>query len=401
VDLTSRQKGSASMFFIGIDVGKFNHCCAVLNSEGEVLVEPFFFQNNSDGFDLLLHNIKSFHSSRHMCGLESTGHYGDNLLRFLLDNHFEVGLINPISTGAKRKEKIRKTKNDKKDSLTVCAVLQSREYTHMTKNKLSLREGKQLTRYHHDLTRSLHQAKNKLQKCIDIVFPEFNDVFATKYSKTYMAVLKECGSAKAVRNTHLTHLKKIISDASNGKLNSVYPARLKESAKTSIGEDNAVITLEIKQLIDSIELILNQLSIVDKKIEELARQLNSPIFTIPGISWITGMSILCELGPIDHFSSPSKVIAYTGLDCTVYQSGQYNADKTAITKRGSPHIRLSLYQAALPVCRLNTTFNVYYNRKRSEGKSHRCAQGHVVRKLLRVIFKLLTENICFDPALLK
>jgi len=70
----------------------------------------------------------------------------------------------------------------------------------------------------------LNQAKNKLQKCIDIVFPEFNTVFATKYSNTYMAFLKECGSAKAVRDTHLTHLKKIISDASNGKINSHYPS---------------------------------------------------------------------------------------------------------------------------------------------------------------------------------
>lgn len=389
------------MFFIGIDVGKFNHCCSVINSDGEILLDPFFFDNNHDGFDLLLSNIKQFRSSRHISGLESTGHYGDNLLRFLLDHGFEVGLINPISTDAKRKEKIRKTKNDKKDTLTICAVLQSREFTHMSKNKLSLREGKQLTRYHHDLTHSLNQAKNRLQKCIDIVFPEYNSVFATKYSKAYMAVLKECASAKAIRDTHLTHLKKIISDASNGKINSHYPSLLKESAKTSVGEDNAVMTLEIKQLVASIELLSEQLDVVDKKIEELARQLNSPIFTIPGIGFITGMSILCELGPIDHFSSHSKVIAYAGLDCAVYQSGQYNADKTAITKRGSPHIRLSLYQAALTVCKFNTTFNAYYNRKRAEGKSHRCAQGHVVRKLLRVIFALLTENISFDPALLR
>ena len=122
---------------------------------------------------------------------------------------------------------------------------------------------------------------------------------------------------------------------------------------------------------------------------------------IPGIGWITGMSILCELDPIDLFSSPSKVIAYAGLNCAVYQSGQYNADWTAITKRGSLHIRLSLYQAAPIVCKYNATFHTYYNRKRSEGNSHRCAQGHVVRKILIVIFKLHSENMNFDPALCK
>ena len=62
-----------------IDVGKFNHCCSVINSDGECLLDPFFFDNNHDGFDLLLHNIKQFRSSRHISDLESTGHYGDNL----------------------------------------------------------------------------------------------------------------------------------------------------------------------------------------------------------------------------------------------------------------------------------------------------------------------------------
>ena len=72
------------MFYIGIDVGKFNHCACVISSEGEVLIEPFFFTNNLDGFDSF---IKA-----------------------------EVALINPLTTDAKRKSKIRKTKNDKKDT---------------------------------------------------------------------------------------------------------------------------------------------------------------------------------------------------------------------------------------------------------------------------------------------
>lgn len=64
-----------------------------------------------------------------------------------------------------------------------------------------------------------------------------------------------------------------------------------------------------------------QLDEVDKKIEELAHRLNSPIFTIPSIGFITGMSILCELGSIDNFSSPSKVIAYAGLDVLFISQG--------------------------------------------------------------------------------
>lgn len=44
----------------------------------------------------------------------------------------------------------------------------------------------------------------------------------------------------------------------------------------------------------------------------------------------------------------------------------------------------------------NEFFQRYYNLKRTQGKSHRCAQGHCVRKLLRVIYHLLSINQQFD-----
>ncbi|MEG0410528.1 MAG: transposase, partial [Erysipelotrichaceae bacterium] len=84
------------MFYISIDIGKFDHWISVTNSDGEVLIEPFRISNDANGFNELLSTVSSFKSPRHIVGLEATGHYGDNLIRFLLDNDFEVGLINPI-----------------------------------------------------------------------------------------------------------------------------------------------------------------------------------------------------------------------------------------------------------------------------------------------------------------
>lgn len=386
------------MFYIGIDVGKFNHCCAVVDDNGVVLIKPFFFTNNEEGFHLLLSTIKSYKNKPHLAGLESTGHYGDNLIHFLLENKYSLGVINPISTDAHRKTKIRKTKNDKIDAVLICQVLMSRQYSSMTKRKLTLRQGKQLSRYHQDITSEISSLKNKLTACIDIVFPEFNKVFATNYSKMYLAVLKEFGSSKAISNTPLSHLKKVISKAARGNYRKDIPALLKETAKHSIGEDNAILVMKIKQYVETLQMLVIQLKQVDKKIEELATTLNSPIFTIPGIGSITGVSILCEFQDIHQFSSSGKMTAFAGMDPSVYQSGNFNASQTAISKRGSSHLRLSLYQVALTIVRFNTTFNTYYNLKISQGKSHRCAQGAVIRKLIRVIYKLETENISFDLA---
>ena len=70
------------MFYIGIDIGKFNHCACVVSSEGEVLIEPFFFTNNLVGFESFIKAVKKYKSPRHIVGLEATGHYGDNLISF-------------------------------------------------------------------------------------------------------------------------------------------------------------------------------------------------------------------------------------------------------------------------------------------------------------------------------
>ena len=84
-----------------------------------------------------------------------------------------------------------------------------------------------------------------------------------------------------------------------------------------------------------------------------------------------------------------------------YESSQFNAAHTKISKKGSKYFRKTLYQIILPVIFHNPTFKKYYDLKISQGKSHRCAQGHCIRKLLRLIFHLLKTNTQFDEALLR
>ena len=65
-------------------------------------------------------------------------------------------------------------------------------------------------------------------------------------------------------------------------------------------------------------------------------------------------------------------------------------------------MRKTLYQIILPVINNNNpVFKQYYDLKISQGKGHRCAQGHCVRKLLRIIYHLLSTDQKFDPELLR
>ena len=124
--------------------------------------------------------------------------------------------------------------------------------------------------------------------------------------------------------------------------------------------------------------------------------LNTKLLTIPGISYTLGAMILSEIGDISRFSNPKKLLAYAGLDPSVKQSGNFNASNTRISKRGSKHLRYAIQQAASIIIFNNDTFYNYYSTKRAEGKAYRNAIGHVSNKLVRVIFKILTENIPFN-----
>lgn len=128
----------------------------------------------------------------------------------------------------------------------------------------------------------------------------------------------------------------------------------------------------------------------------LMELLNSPILTIPGIGYTLGSMIISEIGDIKRFSNPSKLLAFAGLDPVVKQSGNFQADSMKISKRGSTYLRYEIYRVAFIIIYNNETFHNYYISKRTQGKNHNVALGHVCNKLVRVIFKVLTDNVPFN-----
>ncbi len=114
----------------------------------------------------------------------------------------------------------------------------------------------------------------------------------------------------------------------------------------------------------------------------------------------SGTSILAESGDICNYQKSSQIIKFAGVAPYHYESGQFTAQHAAITKKGSRYLRKTPYQIILTVINNNETFRTYYNKKLAEGKGHRCAQEHCIRKLLRVIYHLLTTGQQFCPELL-
>ena len=160
------------MIYVGIDIAKLNHFASAISSDGEVLIEPFKFTNDSDGFFTLLSKLNSFEKDNVIIGLESTAHYGNNLLMFLVPKGYKVCLINPIQTATLRKNNIRKTKTDSVDTYIIAKALMINDYRFVTLQDLGLMQLKNLGRFRQKIVKQRTRLKIQLTSYVDQVFPE-------------------------------------------------------------------------------------------------------------------------------------------------------------------------------------------------------------------------------------
>ena len=97
------------------------------------------------------------------------------------------------------------------------------------------------------------------------------------------------------------------------------------------------------------------------------------------------------------FSSIPKLVAYAGLYPKSRQSGESKTDGH-MSKRGLPYLRRAVWLASTVAAFKNPTLCLFYQKKRSEGKDHLTAIGHVCHKMFAIIFAVLRENKVYVPA---
>jgi len=385
------------MIYVGIDIAKLNHFASAVNSDGEVLVEPFKFSNDNDGFCLFISKLNSFSKDELIIGLESTAHYGNNLLSFLVPKGYKVVMINPIQTSTMRKNNIRKTKTDRVDTLVICKTLMLQPHRFVSLYDLGIIQLKNLGRFRQKVVKQRTRLKIQLTSYVDQVFPELQYFFKSGiHHKGCYALLKEAPSHTSIASMHLTHLTHLLSSNSHGRFKKETAVELRVLAQKSVGICDNSLSIQITQSIEQIELLDRQLELIESEMTDIVKSLDSVIMTIPGIGYINGGIILGEIGDINRFKSPSQLVAFAGLDPTVYQSGNFEAKHTRMSKRGSKTLRFALVNAAHNVVKYNKTFKAYYDQKISEGRSHYNALGHCAGKLTRIIFKMLRDDVKFD-----
>lgn len=352
------------MIYIGIDVAKAKHDCCIIDSDGVIINDSLRISNSREGFELLYSSILSVLPNKDISnvkiGLESTGHYSTNLQNYLYAKGFHLSILNPLATNLFRKaQTLRKTKTDKTDALVIAKMLFSDDTKSYSPVSYQIQELKSLTRHRYRLIGYRSRLKLSITRLIDIIFPELPKYVWSIHQVSVYALLSELPSPKEISNCHLTRLTNLLAKSTKGKYSRAKAIEIKEVASNSIGTSTRSLSFELQQIIRLIR------------------------------------SVQAEIGDIDRFTDPAKLLAFSGLDPSTYQSGKYNATHTPMVKRGSTYLRWAILTASRTVSMRDSTFGDYLAKKQSEGKHYYIAMSHVAKKLIRVIFYLLKTNTSF------
>jgi transposase len=381
------------MHYVGIDVGKYKHVALALDTNGKRVGKALSIRNDRAGFEKLTAFLEALPEPLTV-GLEATGHYWLALYALLTDTDCEVLVMNPLQIHAYRRSGIRKRKNDRYDAFWIADYIRISNQPPTQAVEPELMQLRELTRFRAGLTEQIGDCKRKVVSILDRVFPEYETLFSNVFIKTSRRLLTEALTANEFADFDLSELSQLLHQASRGRHGQAKAEQIRATAKRSVGVDFFADALRVQMscLLQQLELLEQQRLQIETEIETLMSQLPQFITTIPGVGPVTGATILAEIGDVNRFDTPEKLVAYAGIDPAVYQSGRFSASSTRMSKRGSPHLRRALWLAAFSAAQHDPQLRAFYERKRAEGKAHGTAVGAVSRKLLHRIYVVLKEQ---------
>lgn len=250
------------------------------------------FDNSTDGAAGLLEYISRYNVEKDVVviGMEATGHYWLSLYCFLFDAGFQVNVINPIQSDAIRNLFIRKTKNDAKDSFLIAETIRIGRFSKTELADEDILSMRQLCRHRMDLVDYIADQKRKIIGVLDRVFPEYQTFFTNTFGKTSTELLNRAVTPKELLAIPTNELCKLLKENSRGRFGEAKAEQLRNAAQNSFGITigTAAFSMQLRQLLEMIALLENQLVELETEIEQYLNKLDTPITTCPGVGNVLG-----------------------------------------------------------------------------------------------------------------
>jgi|SRR5690625_44373 len=393
---------------IGVDIAKHTHVARAQDFRGVQFGKPLYIENSFEGFQMFTRWMNDLTAQNEktdvIIGMEPTGHYWLPLAYWLMEKQLKVVVVNPAHVKkSKELDDNSPTKNDVKDARVISRLIQDGRYSepHLPEGTYAeLREGMNM---YEQLMKDLQAVQGRVHQWIDRYFPEYTTVFANWEGQSSIQVLKMGLFPEEILETdEMTILTEIRKEVKRGVgLKKI--RQLKEVARHSIGIQEGKTMARMK-----INTLMDQYTLLHKKINEIWEMIEGLTSTIPGVKEMTDIkgigditiaAFLAEVGNLNNYEHPEQIIKLAGLNLRLATSGKWKG-QTVITKRGRPKLRALLFKVILPLVNHNPAFKAmheYFTTRKENPLKKKQSLIALCCKLIRVLFAVGKKQVAFSP----
>ena len=393
---------------VGIDVSKGKSVVAAMRPFGEVAVPPREFLHTSEGLSALTQSLHLIEGNTRVI-LEATGRYHEPIVMALRKAGLFVSAVNPKLIKDFGNNSLRKVKTDKADAVKIARYgleywEEMREYTETDTVRQQL---KLFSRQYNLHMKTVVSLQNNLISLLDCVLPGINELFKSP--------VREDGHQKWVDFVCTFYHRDCISGVSVSAFSERYHKWCKrkgyhfstvKATELYAASREMVVTMPknalTKALITSAagQLIYATTMLATLKAEFVRLAATLPEYetvnSLYGVGDITGAQLMAEIGDVRRFANRGALIAFAGVDPGVNESGKHSAHSVRTTKRGSPHLRKTLFQIVSTHLKQSPQDEPVYqflDRKRAEGKPYLVYMTAAANKFLRIYHAKVREHL--------
>lgn len=404
----------SNTLFVGIDISMKKATCCLLNQNGELLKNIFEVDNNISGFQELQEQIDLLIPTNRVnlvyIGLEATSMYGFHLLDYFSSTTFKYPVeIKLYQVNAKYVSRFKKAFPEKeKTDITDCRVIA--EYLRFGRLPAEYKPEclflplRRLVRYRYHLVKQLEKEKKLYLANLFLKFPGWvQNRPIGQLGKTAMDVTGEF-TPDQLAEIPLEELALFVAKA--GKNRSPDPTAIAEEIQKAARESYRIrpdlassITFILASISKTISTLKDNLKQLDKAISEEAKGFINPLVSIKGIGPVYSAGILACIGDIKRFPSHDQLARYAGLVWKRRQTGNTESEQKRIVRECDNYLRYYLVESANSLRMHNEIYRTFYQKKYQEVPNHKHKRALMLtaRKLVRLVFALLSNNQLYDP----
>ena len=397
---------------VGIDVSKGKSMVAALRPMGEVALLPQEFLHTELGLEQMIDAILMLGEDTRVI-MEATGRYHEPVAAALHEYGIYVCVLNPLLIKQSGGGSIRKVKTDKADAIKIAKYgldnwTKLREYTPMDTVRQQL---KLCSRQYDIYMKTAVSLQNNLISLTDKTFPGVNELFSSPERADghqkwvdFVMTFWHCDcicrvSEKAFTERYEKWCRRKGYHFSAEKALDIYAGScghfttLPKNSNTKL-----LITTAAQQLLAAKVTIAAMRDEMDRLAKLLPEY--DTVRAMYGVGRTTAAQLMAEIGDVCRFPKRSSIVGFAGVDPGVDDSGKHSASSVPTTKRGSSHLRKTLFQIICTYLKKAPADEPVYqflDKKRAEGKPYFVYMTAAQNKFLRIYYARVKECLeAFD-----